>query len=60
MFNFEIVKVRCAFQPENIMLLNKNKKKVSLIDFGLSRKLQEGDVVRELMGTPEFVGKLLR
>ena len=39
------------------MLLKPKSKKIKLIDFGLSRKLQEEEVVKEMMGTPEFVGK---
>ena len=39
------------------MLLNHKSKKIKLIDFGLSRKLKEKEVVKEMMGTPEFVGK---
>ena len=44
-------------QPENIMLLKPKSKKIKLIDFGLSRKLRDDDIVKEMMGTPEFVGK---
>ena len=44
-------------QPENIMLLKPKSKKIKLIDFGLSRKLKEDEIVKEMMGTPEFVGK---
>ena len=45
------------FQPENIMLLKPKSKKIKLIDFGLSRKLREDEIVKEMMGTPEFVGE---
>ena len=44
-------------QPENIMLLKPESKKIKLIDFGLSRKLREDEIVKEMMGTPEFVGE---
>ena len=44
-------------QPENIMLLKPKSKKIKLIDFGLSRKLREDEIVKEMMGTPEFVGE---
>ena len=39
------------------MLLKPKSKKIKLIDFGLSRKLREDEIVKEMMGTPEFVGK---
>ena len=55
-----IVTLKCHvfnLQPENIMLLKPKKKKIKLIDFGLSRKLKEDEVVKEMMGTPEFVGE---
>ena len=44
------------FQPENIVLNNKKEKKVKLIDFGLARIIPPGDVVKAIIGTPEFVG----
>ena len=46
------------FQPENIMLLNRNTQNIKLIDFGLSRRIQPGQEVRDMMGTAEFVGKM--
>ena len=46
------------FQPENILLSSRDSTKIKLIDFGLSRKLKDGEVVKEMLGTPEFVGKL--
>ncbi len=42
-------------QPENIMLKNEKGPLLKLIDFGLSRKINPGDEVREMLGTPEFV-----
>ena len=39
------------------MLLNHNSNRLKIIDFGLSRYLCEGEECRELLGTPEFVGK---
>ena len=39
------------------MLLKPKSKKIKLIDFGLSRKLREDEIVKEMMGTPEFVGR---
>ena len=47
-----------VLQPENIMLLNRNSHEVKLIDFGLSRKLLNGKEIREMIGTPEFVGMI--
>lgn len=46
-----------TFQPENIMLQNKNSTQIKIIDFGLSRKIPPGASVQEMIGTPEFVGK---
>ncbi len=43
-------------QPENIMLLTPSSRHIKLIDFGLSRRLEKNHVVKEMMGTPEFVG----
>lgn len=39
------------------MLLNHNSKKLKIIDFGLSRAIDAKNEHRELLGTPEFVGK---
>ena len=50
--------VHLDLKPENIMLLDKNTKKLKLIDFGLSRGVNSGSDIREIMGTPEFVGNL--
>ena len=44
-------------QPENIMLLNRNSQNIKLIDFGLSRKVAKGREIRDMIGTPEFVGE---
>lgn len=41
------------------MLKNRIETKVKLIDFGLARVINPGETVREIMGTPEFVGKLI-
>lgn len=45
------------FQPENIMLLDRQSTKIKLIDFGLARKLNDKEDYRAMMGTAEFVGK---
>lgn len=45
-------------QPENLMLKGiggGQEKIVKLIDFGLSRQINPGQIVREMVGTPEFV-----
>lgn len=42
-------------KPENIMLLSKDSHNIKLIDFGMSRRITEGEDVREIMGTAEFV-----
>lgn len=34
------------------------QKKVKLIDFGLAKIIPPGEIVRAIMGTPEFVGNL--
>ena len=46
-----------AFQPENIVLKDRSEKKVKLIDFGLAKIIPPGEIVKAIMGTPEFVGK---
>lgn len=33
---------------------------MKLIDFGLARIIVPGDVVKAIMGTPEFVGKYFK
>jgi death-associated protein kinase len=43
-------------KPENIMLRERGKPLIKLIDFGLSRQLAPGTCIREMIGTPEFVG----
>lgn len=48
-----------GFQPENIMLLDKNVPlpRIKLIDFGLAHKIEDGVEFKDIFGTPEFVGK---
>lgn len=50
-----------AFQPENIMLLDRNVPvpHIKLIDFGLAHKIEAGTDFKNIFGTAEFVGKLL-
>lgn len=47
-----------CLQPENLMLLGKDSSRLKIIDFGLSRTMDENCEVREMTGTPEFVGQL--
>ena len=48
-----------VFQPENIMLLDKNVPlpHIKIIDFGLAHKMEAGTEFKDIFGTPEFVGK---
>ena len=39
------------------MLLSRDCPQIKLIDFGLSRKILPGVEIRDMIGTPEFVGK---
>ena len=50
----------CAlfFQPENLVLESENSDRLKIIDFGLSRRLEVGSKECDIIGTPEFVGKL--
>ncbi|VDM11902.1 unnamed protein product [Wuchereria bancrofti] len=41
--------------PENVMLRRRGESKIKLIDFGLSRRILPGTVVKDMIGTPEFV-----
>ncbi|MCL4121916.1 UNVERIFIED_CONTAM: hypothetical protein GTU68_040352, partial [Idotea baltica] len=47
--------VHLDLKPENVLLLSKNHHNIKLIDFGLSRRVDPGDDIREIMGTAEFV-----
>lgn len=49
-----------VFQPQNILLTSKSPLgDVKIVDFGLSRIMKSSEELREIMGTPEYVGKLL-
>lgn len=39
------------------MLQSKRSSQIKLIDFGLSRKILPGSKIKDMIGTPEFVGK---
>ncbi|XP_031566034.1 serine/threonine-protein kinase HSL1-like isoform X3 [Actinia tenebrosa] len=47
--------VHLDIKPENIVLKSEGSTQIKLIDFGLARELAKGEMVREIMGTPEFV-----
>lgn len=42
-------------KPENILCINKDNNLIKIIDFGLARRHQEGDSLRVMFGTPEFI-----
>ena len=44
-------------QPENILLYRKGSLDIKIADFGLSVQLREGQKMRNLVGTAEYVGK---
>lgn len=48
-----------SFQPENIMLLDKNvpNPRIKLIDFGIAHQIKAGNEFKNIFGTPEFVGE---
>lgn len=46
------------FQPQNVLLTSKYPElDVTLCDFGISRVLQGGVDVREILGTPDYIGE---
>ncbi|VDM94940.1 unnamed protein product [Thelazia callipaeda] len=47
--------VHLDIKPENVMLRKKGDSKIKLIDFGLSRRILPGTIVKDMIGTPEFV-----
>lgn len=55
--------VCCVFnvlQPQNILLTRSSPLgDVKIVDFGLSRMVCSHQELREIMGTPEYVGELL-
>ncbi|CAH1254358.1 DAPK1 [Branchiostoma lanceolatum] len=42
-------------KPENILLTNRGQPVIKLIDFGISRKIEDGKNEIQMLGTPEFV-----
>ncbi|XP_068694426.1 death-associated protein kinase 2-like [Montipora foliosa] len=47
--------VHMDIKPENIVLKDRTEKKIKLIDFGLAKIIPPGEIVRAILGTPEFV-----
>lgn len=47
--------VHLDLKPENILCKSKTSHLIKIIDFGLTKKLKQGEDVRILFGTPEFV-----
>jgi serine/threonine protein kinase len=48
----------CVVQPQNILLTDKPPTgQVKICDLGLARYVHAGDDVREIMGTPDYVGE---
>lgn len=47
-------------QPQNILLTSESPLgDIKIVDFGLSRLVSSSQEIREIMGTPEYVGKNL-
>ena len=45
-------------QPQNLLLTSTNPLgDIKIVDFGLSRVVRENQELREIMGTPEYVGE---
>ena len=52
LFNF------CTLQPQNILLTSASPLgDIRIVDFGLSRRMDSITEVREILGTPEYVGE---
>lgn len=48
------------FQPQNILLTSAQPLgDIRIVDFGLSRRVDNTSEVREILGTPEYVGESL-
>lgn len=47
-----------SFQPQNLVLTGEFPDcDVKLCDFGISRYINEGADIREILGTPDYVGE---
>ncbi|CAJ0923262.1 unnamed protein product, partial [Mesorhabditis belari] len=47
--------VHLDIKPENVMLKKKGEAQIKIIDFGLSRQILPGHLIKDMVGTPEFV-----
>ena len=47
----------CFLQPENILLYRKGSLDIKIADFGLSVQVQQGQEMKTLVGTAEYVCK---
>lgn len=48
----------CLLQPQNILLTSAQPLgDIRIVDFGLSRRVDRVSEVREILGTPEYVGE---
>lgn len=48
-----------SHQPQNILLTSSSPLgDIKIVDFGLSRMVSSHQELREIMGTPEYVGEL--
>lgn len=48
-----------VFQPQNLLLTKAFPEgEVKLCDFGISRLITKGAELREIVGTPDYVGKV--
>lgn len=48
-------------QPQNILLTSLSPMgDIKIVDFGLARKLGSSGELREILGTPEYVGKAIQ
>lgn len=48
----------CRLQPQNILLTSARPLgDIRIVDFGLSRRMDNMTEVREILGTPEYVGE---
>ena len=56
--NVEFTTIFPHLQPENLLLYRKGSLEIKIVDFGLAVQLQEGQEVKSLVGTAEYVCKL--
>jgi hypothetical protein len=48
------------FQPQNLVLMSEFPHgEVKLCDLGISRYISQGADIRDILGTPDYVGKLI-